>query len=278
MRAAWRVAVTRLPRSTARQRAGKGAVPGVGWGWGGGGAGGAVDRWLIRVDPDGSRDGSFTSRNERQAAQSGGNDHQHRRRRSTSSHGHHKSNFCPIFPLRLALLPFTLTSSPRPPPLPLQWQWSRKDPLHDFVQDLADTLGATCEADVSVYLALDRCVLLAIIHAGNYCSAFTPTALLLFSRWCCGDNKRDGAGWCRSPGRSVDPLARRFVEAAPLFDRIVFVEPLVLHGPAQVGPVGGLMWAIGRTAAACRVWCRTAGHIVVLHGRVRMGPWRLRMC
>lgn len=63
----------------------------------------------------------------------------------------------------------------------LQWQWSRKDPLHDFVQDLADTLGATCEADVSVYLALDR-----------------------------------------------------FVEAVPLFDRIVFVEPLVLHGAAQV--------------------------------------------
>ncbi|KXZ54056.1 hypothetical protein GPECTOR_5g164 [Gonium pectorale] len=38
----------------------------------------------------------------------------------------------------------------------LQWGWSRKDPLHDFVQDLADTLGAECGTHMAVFMELDR--------------------------------------------------------------------------------------------------------------------------
>ncbi|KXZ54055.1 hypothetical protein GPECTOR_5g163 [Gonium pectorale] len=38
----------------------------------------------------------------------------------------------------------------------LQWQWARKDPLHDFVEDIADRVAGDCGTDVAVYIELDR--------------------------------------------------------------------------------------------------------------------------
>ncbi|KAG2489740.1 hypothetical protein HYH03_011847 [Edaphochlamys debaryana] len=63
----------------------------------------------------------------------------------------------------------------------LQWGWARKDPLHDFIQDLADTLTSSCQTDIALYLELDR-----------------------------------------------------FAAALPSFDRVVFVEPVVLAGKQEL--------------------------------------------
>ncbi|GFR46704.1 hypothetical protein Agub_g8324 [Astrephomene gubernaculifera] len=63
----------------------------------------------------------------------------------------------------------------------LQWGWARKDPVHDFVQDLAETYAGSCEADVAVFLELDR-----------------------------------------------------LLTALPVLDRVVFVEPVVLYGRAEL--------------------------------------------
>ncbi|PNW81738.1 hypothetical protein CHLRE_06g258226v5 [Chlamydomonas reinhardtii] len=35
-----------------------------------------------------------------------------------------------------------------------QWQWARKDPLHDFVEELALRLTARCETDIAVFISL----------------------------------------------------------------------------------------------------------------------------
>ncbi|KAG2425720.1 hypothetical protein HXX76_013562 [Chlamydomonas incerta] len=76
----------------------------------------------------------------------------------------------------------------------LQWHSARKDPLHDFVQDLADTLSARCDTDVVVHVELER-----------------------FAADLLGSSTGGGAG-SSSSSRSG---GRRF-------DRVIFVEPLVL--------------------------------------------------
>ncbi|GLC41863.1 hypothetical protein PLESTM_001259300 [Pleodorina starrii] len=38
----------------------------------------------------------------------------------------------------------------------LQWGWARTDPLHDFMEDLAERLSQRCESDVAVYVELSR--------------------------------------------------------------------------------------------------------------------------
>ncbi|KXZ46504.1 hypothetical protein GPECTOR_43g941 [Gonium pectorale] len=38
----------------------------------------------------------------------------------------------------------------------LQWKMPRKDPIHDFVEELATNLTANCRTDIAVYVELDR--------------------------------------------------------------------------------------------------------------------------
>ncbi|KAG2452940.1 hypothetical protein HYH02_002277 [Chlamydomonas schloesseri] len=78
----------------------------------------------------------------------------------------------------------------------LQWHSARKDPLHDFVQDLADTLSTRCDTDVVVHVELER---FAADLLGSSSS---------------GSGAGAGSSSSRSGGRR--------------FDRIIFVEPLVL--------------------------------------------------
>ncbi|GFR43114.1 hypothetical protein Agub_g4115 [Astrephomene gubernaculifera] len=63
----------------------------------------------------------------------------------------------------------------------LQFGWVRKDPLHDFVEDLADRLAQDCGTDVGVYIELDR-----------------------------------------------------FLADLPRFNRVVFIEPLILYGNKEL--------------------------------------------
>ncbi|KXZ41551.1 hypothetical protein GPECTOR_399g226 [Gonium pectorale] len=57
----------------------------------------------------------------------------------------------------------------------LQWKWARKDPLHDFVEDLAEQLSRDCSTDIAVYIELDR--FLADMHTFDRVVFVEPTIL-----------------------------------------------------------------------------------------------------